>query len=121
MLRAMVSGILITWAAATLGLWLAANVLRNVRLVSFADAIWAGGLLGVLQWALSTPLFVLLGIGTLGIGFLFWFLTRWIVAAIVVLLTSKLSSRLEVRGFFAALVTSFFVAAMGSIVRWVAF
>jgi putative membrane protein len=118
MLRRMAYGILISWAAATLGLWLAANVLRNVHLASFGDAVWAGALLGVLQWALSGPLFVLLGIGTLGIGFLLWFLTRWVVAALVVLLASRLSSRLEVRGFVSALITSFIIAAMGSIVRW---
>jgi uncharacterized membrane protein YvlD (DUF360 family) len=110
--------ILVGWASATLGLWIASNVLRGVRLSSFGDAVWAGALLGVLQWALSTPIFVMLGIGTLGIGFLFWFLTRWVAAALVVLIASKLSSRLEVRGFFNALVTSFLVAAMGSVVRW---
>jgi putative membrane protein len=118
-LRGMVVAILITWAAATLGLWVAARVLRGVQLASFGDAVWAGALLGVLQWALAGPLFVLLGIGTLGVGFLLWFLTRWIVAALVVLIASRLSSRFEVRGFFNALVTSFIVAVMGSVVRWV--
>jgi uncharacterized membrane protein YvlD (DUF360 family) len=114
----MALSILTSWAGATLGLWIAANVLRGVRLSSFADAIWAGALLGVLQWALSTPIFVMLGIGTLGLGFLFWFLTRWVAAALVVLIASGLSSRLEVRGFFNALVTSFLVAATCSVVRW---
>jgi uncharacterized membrane protein YvlD (DUF360 family) len=117
MLARMLMQLLIAWIAAALGLWLAAQLLRGVRLGSFADALWAGALLGVLQWALSGPLFVLLGIGTLGLGFLFWFLTRWVVAAIVVLLASRLSSRFEVVGFFNALVTSFIVAVTGSLVR----
>lgn len=114
----MAQQILIAWATAALGLWVATKLLRGVRLASPGDAIWAGALLGVLQWALSGPLFVALGIGTLGIGFLLFFVTRWIVAALVVLLTSKLSSRLEVDGFFSALITSFIVAATGSVVRW---
>ena len=114
----MVSNILVSWAASTLGLWVAAQMLRGVKLASFQDAIWAGALLGVLQWALSGPIFALLGIGTLGIGFLLWFVTRWIAAALVVLLTSKLSSRLEVTGFWNALITSFIVALAGSVVRW---
>jgi uncharacterized membrane protein YvlD (DUF360 family) len=113
----MLTQILIAWLTATLGLWLAARLLRGVHLASPADAAWAGALLGILQWALSGPLFVVLGIGTLGIGFLLWFLTRWIVAAIVVLITSRLSSRLEVDSFFNALVTSFIVALTGTLVR----
>jgi len=114
----MVIQLLIGWLTSTLGLWLAANVVHGVRLRSFKDAAWAGALLAVLQWALSGPLFVLLGIGTLGIGFLLWFLTRWIVAAIVVLLASRLSNRLHVDSFVSALITAFVIAATGTVVRW---
>ena len=111
--------ILLSWLTATLGLWLAANMLDGVRLASFVDAIWAGALLGVLQAVLTGPLFVLLGIGTLGIGFLLWFLTRWIAAALVILLAAALSRRLDVDGFLPALITAFIVAVTGSVVRWV--
>src|SRR5690349_18649367 len=121
MLATVLQPILVSWAAATLGLFVAARVLRGVRLASFADAIWAGALVGILQWALSRPIFVLLGIGTLGLGFLFWFITRWIAAALVILLASKLSSRLEVHGFFNALITAFIIAVAGSVVRWLLF
>jgi uncharacterized membrane protein YvlD (DUF360 family) len=116
----MIVGILLTWAAATLGLWFASKVLSGVRLESLGDAVWAGALVGVLQWALSVPLFVLLGIGTLGIGFLFWFITRWIVAAFVILIASKVSSRLDVDGFFTALITAFFISLAGIVVHWLA-
>lgn len=110
--------LLVGWLTATLGLWFASRVLDGVRLRSFVDAVWAGALLGVLQWALTWPLFVVLGLGTLGIGFLLWFITRWIASALIILLASAISSRLEVRGFGAALFTSFIVAATGSLVRW---
>jgi len=115
----MLTSLLVGWLTATLGLWVAARVLDDVRLASFGDAVWAGALLGVLQWALTGPIFVLLGIGTLGIGFLLWFITRWIAAALVIMLTSRLSSRFDVRGFFPALITAFIVALTGSVVRWV--
>lgn len=115
----MLTQLLIGWATATLGLLVAAKLLRGVRLTSVGDAVWAGALLAVLQWLLSGPLFILLGIGTLGIGFLLWFITRWIVAAIVVLLASRLSGRLRVDGFLTALITAFLVAITGSVVRFV--
>lgn len=115
----MVTGILLGWLTATLGLWVAARVLDGVRLTSFADAVWAGALLGVLQALLTWPIAVMIGIGSLGIGFLLWFVTRWIASAIVILIAAAVSSRLEVRGFVPALITSFIVAVMGSVVRWV--
>ena len=112
----MAISILASWAAATLGLWAASKVLSGVHLASFGDAIWAGALLGVLQWALYWPLFVALGLGTFGIGFFLFFITRWVVSALVILLTAALSTRLTVRGFWNALVTAFIVAAAGSLV-----
>lgn len=114
----MAVSILVSWASATLGLWLAANMLRGVQLRSFADALWAGALLGFLQWLLTWPLFILLGLGTFGIGFLLWFVTRWVASALVILVTAALSSRLQVRGFWNALATAFIVAATGSVLRW---
>lgn len=114
----MVVSILVGWASATLGLWLASKMLSGVRLQSFGDAVWAGALLGVLQWALTWPLIIVLGIGTLGIGFLLWFITRWIASALVILLAAAVSHRLEVRGFWNALLTAFIVAAAGTVLRW---
>lgn len=113
-----IAGILLTWLSATLGLWVASKVLDRVSLTSFNDAIWAGALLGVLQWLLHGFIFVVIGIGTLGLGFLLGFITTWIASAIVILITAALSSRLRVGGFLAALVTAFFVSAAGGVVRW---
>lgn len=113
----MLWNILLSWLTASLGLWIASQALSGVRLRSLVDAVWAGALLGVLQALLGTLIFVLLGIGTLGLGFLLWFVTRWIAAAIVIRITAGLSSRLEVDGFLPALITAFIVAATGSIVR----
>ena len=94
-------------------------MLRGDRSAAFGDALWAGALVAVLQWALTGPLFILLGIGTLGIGFLLWFLTRWVAAALVLLLADKLTSRLDIAGFGSALITSFIIAAVGGVLRWV--
>lgn len=109
----------IAWLSASLGLYIASKALSGVRLASFGDAVWAGALLGVLHWALHSFIFVGLGIATLGIGFVLWFVTRWIASAVVILITSGLSSRLKVDGFISALITAFIVAATGSLVRWV--
>jgi uncharacterized membrane protein YvlD (DUF360 family) len=113
----MLPSLLIAWATAALGLWLSAKLLNGVRLASLGDAVWAGALLGILQWVLAVPLWAVLGLGTLGLAFVFFFITRWIVAAIVILITAKLSSRLEVDGFWNALFTAFIVALTGSVIQ----
>ena len=115
----MLGSILISWLTATLGLWIASRVVPGVRLASFGDAVWAGALLGLLQALLTWLIFVVLGIVTLGIGFLLWFITRWIAAAIVIRITAGLSSRLDVAGFVPALLTALIVALTGSVVRWI--
>lgn len=114
----MVQGILLAWLSAAVGLWVAAKMLPSVRLSSDVDAIWAGALLGLLQALLTTPIFILLGIGTLGIGFLLWFITTWVASALVIRITAALSSRLSVDGFIPALITAFVVSLAGSVVRW---
>jgi putative membrane protein len=114
----MLTAILLVWLTATLGLWLAASVLSSVRIPSFVDAVWAGALLAFLQWLLVFPIGVMLGIGTLGIGFLLWFITRWIAMAIVIKITASLSSRLEVDGFFPAILVGFIISLTGSALRW---
>jgi uncharacterized membrane protein YvlD (DUF360 family) len=110
--------ILIAWLSSALGLWVASRVLSGVRLASFADALWAGALLGALNWALYKFLFVLLGIFTLGLGFLFAFITSWVASALVILLAAALSSRLEVRGFLPAVITALLVSAAERLVIW---
>jgi len=112
--------LLVGWLSCALGLWVASHIVRGVSLTSSADALWAGALLGVLQWLLTGPFFFLIGLGTLGIGFLLSFITVWIASALVILLTAALSSRLQVHGFLAALSTAFLVSIAGSALRWLA-
>ena len=54
-----------------------------------------------------------------GIALLLWFITRWIVSAVVIKITASLSSRLQVDGFLPAVITAFIVALTGSGIRWV--
>ncbi|MET0285157.1 MAG: phage holin family protein [Polyangiales bacterium] len=114
----MLQSILLTWISSALGLWVSAKMLPSVQLRSDGDAIWAGALFGILQSVLTWPLFIMLGLATLGIGFLLFFITNWIVFALVVRITAALSSRLSVDGFIPALITAFVISLAGSVVQW---
>jgi uncharacterized membrane protein YvlD (DUF360 family) len=114
----MITTIVIPWLSAALGLWVASKTLRGVQLGSAGDALWAGALLALLNWLLHWLVFVVLGIATLGIGFLLFFITTWVASAIVIQITAGLSSRLRVDGFINAVLTALIVAGAGVVVRW---
>jgi putative membrane protein len=59
-------------------------------------------------------LFVIIGIGTLGLGFLLAFVTRWVVNAILLKVTDALTDRLTIRGFGPALLAALVMSVLGT-------
>jgi putative membrane protein len=112
--------LLISWITVAVGLWLADKLLSGFEINGdWKSYALVAALLGVLQFFLGWLLFVVLGIATLGFGFLFSFLTRLVVSAIMLLLVDKLSSRLNIRGFFPAFLAAIIIALTGSAVDFV--
>lgn len=102
---------LLSWALAAGAIFLSAKIFDRVRLAGdFADALWVAAIFSVLSFLLSWLIFGLLGLATLGLGFFFHFATQLVTAAIVVKLTSALSSRFTVTGFMPALGTALLLA-----------
>lgn len=75
-------------------------------------------LFGVLSWLLGKMLFVVIGISTLGLGFLFAFLTRWFVMVLLLKLTDALSDSLTIRSFKAAVIAALAMSALGTAGQW---
>jgi putative membrane protein len=109
---------IVSWLVLSLAVWVAALILPGFRVRGFTGALVVGALFGLLNWFLGWLLFVLIGLGTLGLGFLLAFITRWIVDAIVLKLTDSLSSRLEIRGFRWALAGALVMSAVGTIAEY---
>lgn len=83
--------------------------------------IIAAALFAILNWLVGRLIFVILGVATLGLGFLLAFLTRWFADAIVLEPTAGLTDRISIRGFgpalFVALSMSLVAGAGDSLVR----
>ncbi len=108
--------LLISWITVAIGLWIADRLLSNFEISGgWKSYALVAALLGVLQFLLGWLIYVVLGIATLGLGFLFSFVTRLIVSAIVLLIADKLSRRLTIRGFVPALLAALIVALTGSV------
>jgi putative membrane protein len=106
---------LLSWLIQSLAVWLTAAVLPGFELRGgVIGAVRVAALLGVLQFFLGWLIFVVIGVGTLGIGFLLAFITRWIVSAILLKLTDSLSSSLKIVSFGRALIGALLMSGIGT-------
>ena len=108
--------LLVSWALSAAALILASRLFQGVRLKGdFADALWIAAGYAILSFFLSWLIFGLLGVITLGVGFVFHFVTQLVTAAIVLKLTSAMSSRFDIVGFIPAVGTAVLLAIASEI------
>ena len=114
--------ILVSWLVLSVAVWLTARLVPGFEVRGgAAGAIVVGALFGVLHWALGWLFFAVLVVGTLGLGYLLAFLTRWVVSAILLKLVDALTDKLTIRTWGTALVgaavMSLLAAAGDALVR----
>lgn len=110
--------LLMTWLFATVGFLVAGAVVPGFRLKGFGNAAVAAVVFGLLNMLLGWLLFLLIGVGTLGIGFLLAFVTRWVVNALLLKLTDALTDRLTISGFLPALWGAGVISLVTSVGSW---
>ncbi len=86
----------------SVAVWIAAAVLPGIQIKRFGDAIVVAIVFGIVNFLFGWFLFVFIGIATIGLGFLFAFLTRLVVSALMLMLTDALTDRVKINGFGAA-------------------
>lgn len=108
----MLMHLLLSWLLLSLIVLLTAALLPGFKVRGFGGAVLVALLFGVLNVAIGRLLFVVIGFGTLGLGFLLAFLTRWFVDAILLKLVDALTDRLEIRSFGWALLGALCISAL---------
>lgn len=108
--------LLISWLVLSLVVLVTAAVLPGFRVRGFGGAMVVAALFGALNLLIGWLLFVVIGIGTLGLGFVLALLTRWIVNALLLMMVDGITDRLKIDGFRWAL----FAAACISVLSLVA-
>ncbi|MET0412734.1 MAG: phage holin family protein [Polyangiaceae bacterium] len=115
-------GLLLSWLVLSVSVWLTALILPGFEIRGgFWGAIKVAAVFGLLNWLIGWLLFVIIGIGTLGIGFLLAFLTRWIVSAILLKVTDSLSSSIKIESFGRAFLAALLMSAIGTLAEWVVY
>lgn len=114
---------LLSWLVLSASVWVTAMVLPGFTIKSFKAAIWVAAIYGLLDWALGRLFFHVISLGTLGLGYLLTFLTRWLVKAILLKLTDWLSTTLTIRSFgtavFGALLMTLVQMVAEAALKWI--
>jgi putative membrane protein len=110
--------LLLSWLVLALSVWLTAAILPGFHVNGFGGAIWVAAIFGVLNWLLGRFIFVVLGIATLGVGFLLAFITRFIVMALLLEFSAALSSNFRVDGFGTAILGALLMSGIGTLAEY---
>jgi putative membrane protein len=110
--------LLLSWLVLSISVWGTAAILPGFRVAGFGGAIKVAALFGILNWLLGRFIFVVLGIATLGIGFLLAFLTRWIVMALLLKFADALSSNIKIDGFGTAIIGALLMSGIGTLAEY---
>jgi putative membrane protein len=115
----MMKELILSWLVLALSVWVATAVVSGVRVRGgLGSYLMIAALFGLLNVFVGKLLFVFIGVGTLGIGFVFAFLTRLVVDALMLKVTDALSDRLDIQSFGSAFFAALVMSGVGVGAEW---
>ena len=111
--------LILSWLILSLAVWVTSAVLPGFHVKSFKSALLVAAIFGVLNFLLGWILFAIFSVATLGIAWLLAFITRWIINAILLIITDKLTDHLKIDGFGWALIGALVMSLVGTLGEWV--
>jgi putative membrane protein len=106
--------LLISWLVLSFGIWITSALVPGFRIDGFKGALIVGAVFGILHFLIGWLLFTLIGIGTLFVGFVFSFVTKWVVSAIVLQITNAMTDSLTIDNFRIALAAAAVLAFLST-------
>jgi putative membrane protein len=110
-------GLLVAWLVLSVAVWATAAVLPGFHVKDFKGALIVALLFGLLNFLLGWLLFTVFTIATLGLAWLFAFLTRWVINALLLMLTDRLSEHLKIDGFKWALLGALIISIISTVIN----
>lgn len=110
--------LLLSWLILSVAVWVTAATLPGFHVKSFTSAVLVAAIFGVLNFLLGWLLFAVFTVVTLGIAWLLAFITRWIINAILLVLTDRLTDHLTIDSFGWALGGSLMMSLLGTLGQW---
>lgn len=110
--------LILSWLILALAVWVTAEILPGFHVKDFPSAVLVAGLFGILNILLGWIFFAVLTVATLGLAWLFAFITRWIVNAIILKITDAFTDRLTIDSFGWALGGALMMSLLGTLGEW---
>jgi putative membrane protein len=107
--------LLLAWLLWAVAIWLTAKFLPGFEVRGFGGAVIVALLFGLLNALVGHFLYLVIGVTTLGLGFVFGFITRWFVTAVVLKMTDAVSNNLTIASFKTALLASGIISLLGAV------
>lgn len=110
--------LILSWLILTFAVWVTSAILPGFHVKSPKSALLVAAIFGVLNFLLGWVLFAIFSVATLGIAWLLAFITRWIINAILLVLTDKLTDHLKIDSFGWALGGALVMSLVGTLGEW---
>ena len=110
--------LILSWLILTLAVWVTSAILPGFHVKGPKSALLVAAIFGVLNFLLGWLLFAIFSVATLGIAWLLAFITRWIINAILLVITDKLTDHLKIDGFGWALGGALVMSLIGTLGEW---
>ena len=111
--------LLLSWLILSVAVWATASVLPGFHVKDFKAALIVSAIFGLLNFFLGWLLFAIFTVVTLGIAWLLAFITRWLINALLLMLTDRLSEHLKIDSFGWALGGAFVISVVATVLGWV--
>jgi putative membrane protein len=112
-------GLLISWLILSVAVWVTAAVLPGFHVKDFKSAIIVAAVFGLLNFFVGWLLFAAFAVVTLGLAWLFAFITRWVINALLLMLTDRLTDHLKIDGAGWAFGGALMISLVATVVQWV--
>jgi putative membrane protein len=111
--------LILSWLILSLAVWVTSTILPGFHVKSPSSAFLVAAIFGLLNFLLGWLLFAVFTVATLGIAWLLAFITRWIINAILLVITDKLTDHLKIDGFGWALGGALVMSLVGTLGEWI--
>ena len=112
-------GLIISWLILSVAVWATAAVLPGFHVKDFKGAVIVAALFGLLNFVLGWLLFFVFAVVTLGLAWLLGFITRWIINALLLMLTDRMTDHLKIDSFGWALGGALVISAIAAVLQFV--
>lgn len=111
--------LILSWLVLSLAVWVTDALLPGFHTKNGKSAFIVAAIFGLLNYLLGWLFFVVFSIATLGIAWLLAFITRWIINAILLVITDRLTDHLKIDGFGWALGGALVMSFVGTFGQWI--